>query len=118
MKEKLLQCPVVGDFIPDTVNPTPDYYCTWQTQLFATCDGKPRAQRAAIHERGLFDTQKPYGWAYFYQSARKDLFLVMDDSWDVPPKDDPSYYGSLILDKEKFPQAWQGAKDNRGDTGC
>ena len=38
------------NLIPDIENPTPDYYCTWQTQLFATCDGKPAAQRRVICE--------------------------------------------------------------------
>lgn len=91
------------NLIPDTPNPTPDYYCTWQTQLFATCNGGPAEQRKAICEQSLFDPQKPYGWAYFYEKARGDLYLVMDDSWDVPPDNDERYYGSLQLDKEKFP---------------
>jgi len=89
--------------IPDHVNPSPDYYCTWQTQLYATCDGKPQKQRAAMHEQALFDKEKPYGWAYFYESARQDLFLVMDDSWDVPPTGASEFYGSLVPDPEKFP---------------
>ena len=29
------------NLIPDITNPSPDYYCTWQTQLYASCDGKP-----------------------------------------------------------------------------
>ncbi len=70
--------------IPTRVNPTPDYYCTWQTQLYATSDGKPAGQRAIIGERALFDRERPYGWAYFYEQIRSDLYLVMDDSWDVP----------------------------------
>jgi len=96
------------DLVPEWVNPTPDYYCTWQTQLYATCDGKPAGQRAIIGETGMFDRQKPYGWAYFYKEARGDLLFVMDDSWDVPVKDDPTYYGSLLLNKEKFPAAYNG----------
>ena len=91
------------NIIPETENITPDYYCTWQTQLYATSDGKPRRQRAVICEKSLFNKEKPYGWAYFYENARKDLFIVMDDSWDVPVEDDPKYYGSLVLNKEKLP---------------
>lgn len=100
------------DLIPHHKNPTPDYYCTWQTQLYATCDGKPRGQRAAIGENALFHKEKPYGWAYFYEKAREDLFLVMDDSWDVPLMDDRSYYGSLLLNPEKFPKSTENAKNN------
>lgn len=91
------------NFVPDTVNPTPDYYCTWQTQLYATSDGKPEKQRAVIGEQALFGDQKPYGWAHFYEQARRDLILVMDDSWDVPFADYKPYYGSVRLNAEKFP---------------
>lgn len=100
------------NLIPNIHNPTPDYYCTWQTQLYATNDGKPEGQRAIIGEKALFDNEKPYGWAYFYEQARKDLFIVMDDSWDVPLNGDLAYCGSLVLDKEKFPSFVIGAVDN------
>ena len=36
------------NLIPNTVNMSPDYYCTWQTQLYATCDGKPAKQREIV----------------------------------------------------------------------
>lgn len=91
------------NLIPNTVNPSPDYYCTWQTQLYATSDGKPAAQRAILGEKALFDESKPFGWAYFYEQARGDLYIVLDDSWDVPLNNDTKYYGSLILNDEKFP---------------
>ena len=100
------------DLIPHHKNPTPDYYCTWQTQLYATCDGKPQGQRAIIGEKALFQREKPFGWAYFYEKAREDLFLVMDDSWDVPLKEDRSYYGSLLLNSDKFPRSTENAKSN------
>ncbi len=100
------------NLIPNHKNPSPDYYCTWQTQLYATCDGKPQGQRAIIGEKALFDQEKPFGWAYFYEKAREDLILVMDDSWDVPLEDDRAYYGSLVLNPEKFPEATRNAADN------
>lgn len=94
------------NLVPDIPNPTPDYYCTWQTQLYASCDGKPEGQRAIIGEKAMFFAEKPFGWAYFYENARKDLFFVMDDSWDVPAnmnyKPD---YGTLQLDSGKFPES-------------
>ncbi|MBQ6839726.1 MAG: hypothetical protein IJO45_03430, partial [Oscillospiraceae bacterium] len=93
------------NLVPDIVNPSPDYYCTWQTQLYATSDGKPAGQRRCIGENALFAPEKPYGWAYFHPEARKDLFLIMDDSWDVPLDGNSAYYGSLQLDPEKFPEA-------------
>lgn len=100
------------NLVPDIVNPTPDYYCTWQTQLYATSDGKPAGQRAIIGEKALFDPEKPYGWAYFYEDARKDLFLIMDDSWDVPVAGGTEYYGCLYLNREKFPEATDGEVSN------
>lgn len=98
--------------IPDITNPSPDYFCTWQTQLYATCDGKPENQRKIIGERALFENRKPFGWAYFYEKARKDLFFVMDDSWDVPLSADKKYFGSLILSNEKFPGFVDESKNN------
>lgn len=100
------------NLIPAHRNPSPDYYCTWQTQLYATSDGKPAGQRAVIGEKALFDENKPFGWAYFYEKAREDLFFVMDDSWDVPPSGDRAYYGSLVLDSEKFPASTADAESN------
>ena len=100
------------NLIPDTQNVTPDYYCTWQTQLYATNDGKPKGQRAIIGEKALFDREKPFGWAYFYEEVRKDLYIVMDDSWDVPPDNDLSYCGSLILNGDKFPSFVRSSSDN------
>lgn len=94
------------NLVPNTVNTSPDYYCTWQTQLYASDDGGPQGQRDKLNEAALFSEQYPYGWAYFHSRARKDLLLVIDDSWDVPygetPKDSKRY-GSLILDSGKFP---------------
>ncbi len=100
------------NLIPDTVNMSPDYYCTWQTQLYTTCDGKPAKQREIVSEKGLFGKEKPYGWADFYEQSRRDLFIVADDGWDVPMDGDRAYYGSLLLNKEKFPEATKGAKTN------
>lgn len=91
------------NLVPSAPNTSPDYYCTWQTQLYATSDGKPHGQRAMIGERALFDREKPYGWAYFYEQARGDLYIVMDDSWDVPVDGDLAYLGCLQLSGEKFP---------------
>ena len=100
------------NLIPDIENSTPDYYCTWQTQLYATSGGTPKMQKEIIGERQLFGEEKPYGWAYFYELARKDLFLVMDDSWDVPSENEENFFGSLILDKRKFPESTAGGVSN------
>lgn len=102
------------NLVPNIQNPSPDYYCTWQTQLYATNDGKPEGQRAMMGETAIFAKEKPFGWAYFYEKARNDLIFVMDDSWDVPIDNDLAYSGSLILNNEKFPNAVNTSVDNVG----
>lgn len=91
------------NLVPDCVNPSPDYYCTWQVQLYATNDGKPNIQRHAINEKSMFDKEKPNAWAYFYEQARSDLIFVMDSSWDLPNSQTLELRGCHILNDEKFP---------------
>lgn len=95
------------NLIEEKQNPTPDYYCTWQTQLYACNNGGPEKQREYMTEENLFGSGTAQGWVNFYGKARKDLLLVMDDSWDVPIKNYEKYYGSLVLDKEKFPSFYE-----------
>ncbi|MBQ8207167.1 MAG: hypothetical protein IJZ89_00330 [Clostridia bacterium] len=96
------------NLIPDTINLSPDYYCTWQTQLYATSNGRPPKQRWIIGEKAMFSEEKPFGWAYFHEKARGDLLFIMDDSWDVPLDGNTDYYGSLILNEEKYPTYTEG----------
>ncbi len=91
------------NLITSNTNPTPDYYCTWQTQLYYSSDGGPMGQRKCLGEDVLFGEKEYQGWVNLHADARKDLFLVIDDSWDVPNENEPEYYGCLILNKEKFP---------------
>lgn len=91
------------NLIDDKQNPTPDYYCTWQTQLYVCNNGGPKKQRENITEESLFGNGATQGWADFYEEARRDLLFIMDDSWDVPITGYEEYYGSLVLNKEKFP---------------
>ncbi|MBQ9081875.1 MAG: hypothetical protein IJY28_00025, partial [Clostridia bacterium] len=105
----MTQFPKTGtSLVPDTVNPSPDYYCTWQTQLFASCESRRVPQRDLINEECLFGDEWPLGWTNFYPDARKDLILVMDDSWDIPVGEQQAHakrmhFGSLMLDAGKFP---------------
>lgn len=101
------------NLIPDTPNTSPDYYCTWQTQLYACCDAGPQGQRDNIDEVVLFNEKYPFGWVNFHEKAREDLILVMDDSWDVPygeQKIGPNY-GSLIMDKRKFASFYKNSDE-------
>lgn len=106
------------NLIPDKANTSPDYYCTWQTQLYATSDGKPEGQRKRMDAEALFSEEKPLGFAYFYPRARRDLMILMDDSWDVPYDGNPEYYGSLVLSAEKFPEFSGNGKSNAEALGA
>lgn len=90
--------------VPNSVNPSPDYYCTWQTQQYYTSDGGSGAQRANMVEANMFGKMAYQSWTDFYPNARADLYFVMDDSWDIPLiSDQAGYFGSLILNGERFP---------------
>ncbi len=104
------------NFVPATLSPTPNYWCTWSCQGYclqtpertvadimadegveAITDG----QRSALNEENIF---RPHGWAQrFFPDCRGDLFLVFDDGWDLPRRDYRPYFGSLELDTYKFP---------------
>lgn len=101
MNKKIIKTDI--NLVPNIINSSPDYYCTWQTQLFATSGGEPIKQRVIICENSLFSNKKPYGWAYFYEKIRSDLLFVMDDSWDVGVVEDKADFGCLVLNGEKFP---------------
>ena len=100
------------NFVPDIVNPTPDYYCTWQTQLYATSDGKPEKQRAAIGEQALFGDQKPYGWAHFYEQARRDLILVMENGKIELMGTHDELLRTSVIYREVYEQQTNGGDDN------
>ncbi|HTI99394.1 MAG TPA: hypothetical protein VL527_10975 [Dongiaceae bacterium] len=90
--------------IPAAPSAVPDYFCTWNIQGY-TCSYESSSQgmRRELNETNLFGTGKSPGWLNFYPRIRADLIFVMDDSWDVPLSGDSSYFGSLILNEERFP---------------
>lgn len=46
------------NLIKNTVNTSPDYYCTWQTQLYYSNNGGPEGQRKNMTEAGMFGNSK------------------------------------------------------------
>lgn len=90
----------------DTPATTANYWCTWRTQ---SRGGDPaqgfREGRDAICEANLFGKG---GWAdSYFPEARRDLYLVLDDGWDVPfgksATRNRSEFGSLEIDGRRFP---------------
>lgn len=97
---------------------SPSYWCTWCAQvamakskgtrretLFPGDQGLPDA-RDLIDERSLFG---PGGWSTLYPAARKSLYLVLDDGWDVGygldpwGKGDMPKFGTHVLNEVRFP---------------
>lgn len=103
------------NLIPDTVNTSPDYFCTWQIQLYRCNDAGPQGQRDCLTEQSIFGNEKGEGWAYLHPEARRDLIFLMDDSWDVSIgalKDSSPEYGSQILARDKFPSFAKEGRSN------
>ncbi len=119
------KCPLSGiNLIPDTVNTSPDYFCTWQVQLYHCNNAGPQGQRDCMTEDCIFgtgdeakDRKDGIGWAsHLYKDARRDLIFLMDDCWDVPiggKMHEHPYYASQILAKDKFPSFAKDGVENR-----
>lgn len=108
------------NLVPQTPGKAPNYWCTWNAQapqwaVKADSDlnvlepldpGQvSTASRRNMNQKSLFEDP---GWAvHFYPSIRSDLYLCLDDGWDVPVtidiKADLWRFGSLILNEERFP---------------
>ena len=95
------------------------YYCTWLAQNFIASDaGEKRAavrpeftgDQGANCARDKINEHTVFGNGGMAQiNARADLYLVLDDGWDVPYQTDPSVskhsFGSLEVNEERFPFA-------------
>lgn len=118
------------NLVPDTVNTSPDYFCTWQVQLYRCNNAGPQGQRDVMTEENMFgtgdeaaDRKVGRGWAsHLYKDARRDLIYLLDDCWDVPIgglQDISPWYGSQILMPDKFPsfyepgEAFDGERNTR-----
>ncbi len=102
-------------------NQQKSYYCTWLAQNFiAEETGEERAAvrpqftgdqgancaRDKVNEYTVFGKD---GMAENPVKQRGDLYLVLDDGWDVPFDFDPyahkDYFGSLEVNEQRFPCA-------------
>lgn len=92
--------------VPKTPGNAPDYFCTWNIQGYVVSYKNSESTRNALNQKYILGTGKNEGWVNFYPKIRKDLYFVMDDSWDIPQninsgKND--YLGSVELDTSRFP---------------
>lgn len=91
--------------VPDTPSTAPDYFCTWNLQGFLCSYSDPSAQADMMTEANLFGSGPNQNWVEYYPEVRGDLFLVLDDTWDMPLGGGRSHpmRGSLELDTGRFP---------------
>lgn len=98
--------------VPDTGN----YWCTWDTQFRMNDSeaGKDTKNLRNILTQDFLFGEKGMLPAHF-QKIRQDLYILLDDGWDVgldvPGNGPVSVFGSLELNEEKFPdftgEPWQ-----------
>ena len=83
------------NLIPEKAGKTPNYWCTWHTQNFSGIteplesmspalfegDQGAKSARSRLNQEALFGE---CGWADFFPEIRRDLYLMLDDGWDVP----------------------------------
>lgn len=100
------------------MNDTLNYFCSWATQGYVgtqkeealiaagafTGDQGGFHAREQMNEEFLFGKE---GVVSLWGDLRKNLYLVLDDGWDVPyganTQVDQSAFGSQEIDKERFP---------------
>ena len=95
------------DLVPETPSLAPDYLCTWNLQCYRSNQDGPVKNRAEMVEENFFGDGPYQGWASLYPAIREDLFLVLDDSWDIPrdmnERSGNPYFGTVRLDTTRFP---------------
>ena len=93
-----------------------NYFCTWSVQNYQYGCGADRLDpaelegaRGAAHARESMNQRQILGtdgWARrFHPRARGGLYFLLDDGWDVPDPVDDAWFGSLILNADRFPDA-------------
>jgi hypothetical protein len=98
------QTPV--SLVPDKPSNAPDYFCTWNVQGYICSFMTNEAHRMAMNEKNMFGDGAYQNWVEFYPKIRKDLFFVMDDSWDIPLTETSksgTSFGLVELNQDRFP---------------
>lgn len=70
--------------VPNTINTSPDYFCTWNIQGYYSSYASGDAQKDAILESRLFGHGQYENWLGQFSQVRRDLYFVMDEGWDRP----------------------------------
>ena len=111
------------NLVPDTLNSTPDYWCTWGAQNYASDTaavlnslslGPHSVTAGYLTEERLFGEG---GWSSAIpELLRQDLILLFDLGWDVHENENIINsnwkLGSLEVAEDKFPSC-SGSRENR-----
>ena len=103
-----------SNLVPTEPGTSPNYWCTWSAQSYMQGQGAkandPILYQVAsidkyaalqLNEENLFGAK---GWLRnFYPKIRGDLWVVLDDGWDLPVNRDLGYRNYSKLDPEKYP---------------
>ncbi len=100
------------NLVPESPNLSPDYFCTWNIQGYVCSYESGEAQRRAMTEENMFGGDPHQRWVDFFPKVRKDLIFVMDDSWDIPLNEDKAWFGSAVLNEQRFP-SYTGSPSER-----
>jgi len=96
-----------SSLVPSKPSNAPDYFCTWNVQGYVCSYLTNEDERKAMNEKNMFGDSAYQNWLGFFPNIRKDLFFVMDDSWDVPPDENSmqknDYLGTVELNQARFP---------------
>jgi hypothetical protein len=91
--------------VPDSPSTVPDYYCTWSAQGYLCAWSDPYLQADMMVEKQVFGEGANQGLAGLFPEIHQDIYLVLDDTWDIPLGKNRSYpgRGCFVLDTERFP---------------
>ena len=98
--------------IPGEGKNTASYWCSWRNQrLFMpnpflhmrqyNIPEHNKIQRDMLSDEFLFGKRGVL--VDHMQDIRKDMYVLLDDGWDIPFNDDYTAFGSLVLNEERFP---------------
>jgi len=96
----------IGSLVPDAPSKAPDYFCTWCVQGYVCSYENNPLHRMAMNEKNMFGDSLYQNWVSFFPKIRKDLFFVMDDSWDIPLSENSkagTSIGLVELSPSRFP---------------
>ena len=92
------------NLIPSKSEHSISYFCTWRSQNILAAEDGRASGRDMMDEQRLFGSD---GFVHGFQDVCEDMYLVLDDGWDVDygvsPDKDAACFGSFEMSEQKFP---------------